>query len=79
MTDAREIARRLSPGEIKMLERLAEAGPDGLRRRSGWKSRDVMMKGLSEWYDPNGDNWNEVLTNLGREVLAVRAALQEGL
>ena len=78
MGDAREIAGRLSPGEIKMLERLAEAGPDGLKRRRGWKAREVMMKGLSEWYDPNGGNWNEVLTNLGREVLAARAHWKEG-
>lgn len=69
---AREIAARLTRGEKLHLDRLATSnGP--LVRRSGWKARNIMVKGLSEW-----DNYyagTERLTPLG---FAVRAVLMEG-
>ena len=65
---AHTIARSLSPGEIKHLNRLYDAGAP-LARRNGWKARSIMMKGLSVWVDWKAGT--EILTPLGQSVRAI--------
>jgi hypothetical protein len=70
MIDPEQIAASLTAGEIKHLNRLATSSAP-LARRTGWKARAIMMKGLSEWADYKAGT--ERLTDLG---LAVRAIIE---
>jgi hypothetical protein len=84
MSDPREIAAKLSPAHFAALERRFEWG-DPAEQDQGeaelyafglWRLERVTRK------KPNGKKgwtFKNVVTPLGCEVLAVRAALQEGV